>query len=89
MTHLRGDEGVVRPLLVEELLMRALFHHDPILNHSYTVCVLDGGQPVGYNDACATLTCLIQSVLHYLLKGQRGTQREVSKNIIFTIFKQV
>lgn len=89
MTHLRGDEGVVRPLLVEELLMCPQLHHNPILNHSYKVSVLDGGQPVGYNDACATLTRLIQSILHYLLTGQRGTQREVSKNVIFTIFKQM
>lgn len=80
MTHLRGDEGVVRPLLAEELLMCALLHHEPILDHSYTVCVLDGGQPVGYDDTCAALTSLIQSVLHYLLTGQ--TDKASKRNAV-------
>lgn len=50
--------------------MCALLHHHPVLDHRYTVCILDGGQPVGYNDARTALARLVQSILNNLHTGQ-------------------
>lgn len=66
MAELCGDQHVVDSLLCQQLLMRPLLHHHSPLEYSYAVCIADGGQTVGHDDACPAFTGLVQSVLYNL-----------------------
>lgn len=70
MAHLCGDQCVVNSLLGQQLLMRPLFHHDSLLQHSDAVCVLDCGQTVGHHDARPAPPGLVQRLLHHLQRQQ-------------------
>ena len=66
MSHILGIELVVETAVVQELLMRALFHHAAFVYGAYLVRVLNGAQTMGYDDACSTLLSCVQSILYYL-----------------------
>lgn len=66
MPHLFVDKHVVDSLLCQQLLVRPLLDNNSSLEYSDAVCVLDGGQTVGYDDARPALAGLVQSLLHHL-----------------------
>lgn len=70
VAHLFGDQHVVDSLLREQLLMRPLFDHHSSLEDSDAVCVLDGGQAVGHDDARPALAGMVQRLLHHLERAE-------------------
>lgn len=63
--------------------MRPLLHHDSSLEYSNAVCVLDGGQTVGHDDARPALAGLVQSLLHHLQR-EHGLIRAPTMNVFST-----
>lgn len=62
---------MVGPPTGHQLLVRPLFHHHPSLEDGDAVCVLDGGQAVGYDDTRPALSGLVQRLLHHLGAAER------------------
>lgn len=83
VSHLSVDKHVVDPLLCQQLLMCPLLHHDSSLEYSNAVCVLDGGQTVGHDDARPALAGLVQSFLHHLQR-EHGLIRAPTMNVFST-----
>lgn len=73
--HMVGDmcihQGIVSPLFNHQFTVSALLSYLPILNNRYHVCILDGGQVVGDDDAGPAKTGIIQGLLDNLGKGGR------------------
>ena len=41
--HLRCNKAMVNSFTVQQILVRALLHHAPVMSDSYDVSILDGG----------------------------------------------
>lgn len=62
---LSGDQGVVEPLVLHQLLVGPHLLHLPLVKHYDLISCLDGGESVGDDDAGAALPNLWQRYSSY------------------------
>jgi len=62
---------VVDSVASNELRVSSLFCHLAFVYDDDFVGVLNGREPMSYNEACTTNLCLVQSFLHHLKSVQK------------------
>ena len=57
---------VVNAFEGQQLSVRSLFGHSAVMDDYNEISILNGRQPMSYDDRRATFLCSVQRLLHYL-----------------------